>query len=85
MIYVRKKSLDDYKKDAPEIPPNTCPYIDFAEQVLKELKEETDEYFTEQRLILVESFLEYVRESNDSLRKNSHYWYTKFNNLYHKK
>lgn len=82
---MRKKSLDDYKKDAPEIPSNTCPYVDFAEQILKELKEETDEYFTEQRLILVESFLEYIRESNDSLRKSSHYWYTKFNNLYHKK
>ena len=74
----RTKTLNDYRKDAPEIPTNTCPYIDFIQEILKEVIDETESNLIEQKLNLVDSMLEYVRHSNESLRKSSHYWYTKF-------
>lgn len=74
----RKKTLEDYKKESPEIPNNTCPYIDFTQEILKEVKDESDSFLIEQKLNLADSILEYIRDSNDNLRKSSHYWYNKF-------
>jgi hypothetical protein len=74
----RKKSLEDYRKNAPEIPTNTCPYIDFVQEILKEVIDETDSLLLEEKLNLAESMLEYIRHSNDALRQSSHYWYNKF-------
>lgn len=74
----RKKTLEDYKKESPEIPTNTCPYIDFIQEILKEVKDESDSFLIEQKLNLADSILEYIRDSNDNLRKSSHYWYNKF-------
>ena len=34
-----RKNLEDYKKESPEIPSITCPYIDFIQEILKEVKE----------------------------------------------
>lgn len=74
----RIKTLDDYRKNAPEIPTNTCPYIDFVQEILKEVIDETDSPLLEDKLNLADSMLEYIRHSNESLRQSSHYWYTKF-------
>lgn len=74
----RRKTIDDYLKDSPEIPTNTCPYIDFIQDILREVADETDSTLIEEKLKLADSMLEYIRSSNDSLRKSSHYWYTKF-------
>lgn len=74
----RKKTLDDYRKNAPEIPTNTCPYIDFVQEILKEVIDENESLLIEQKLNLADSTLEYIRQSNESLRQSSHYWYTKF-------
>ena len=78
----RKKTLDDYRKEAPELPNNTCPYIDFIQEIIKEVKDESDSFLLEQKLNLADSILEYVRDSNDHLRKSSHYWYNKFKSKY---
>lgn len=76
-----KRKLDDFKKNSPEIPTNTCPYIDFAQQILKEIEDETTSVFMKKKVELVEEMLEYIRQSNDSLRKSSLYWYQKCNQL----
>ena len=73
-----KKTLEDYKKQAPDIPTNTCPYINFVQDILKDVLDELDSPLIEEKLNLADSILEYVRSSNDSLRSSSHYWYTKF-------
>ena len=67
--------LSKLKQSAPEIPTNTCPYIDFIEEIIKEVIDECDSSFIEQKLELAISALEYVRESNDALRQSTKYWY----------
>lgn len=69
--------LSKLKQSAPEIPTNTCPYIDFIQDIIKEVIDECDSSFIEQKLELAISTLEYVRESNDALRQSSNYWYNK--------
>ena len=69
--------LSKLKQSAPEIPTNTCLYIDFIEEIIKEVIDECDSSFIEQKLELAISALEYVRESNDALRQSSKYWYNK--------
>ena len=69
--------LSKLKQSAPEIPTNTCPYIDFIQDIVKEVIDECDSSFIEQKLELAISALEYVRESNNALRQSSKYWYNK--------
>lgn len=75
---MRKKTLEDYKKASPEIPTNTCPYIDFAKDITCEIKDEGTSPLLEQKIELLDNTLEYIRESNDCLRKSSAYWYNLF-------
>jgi len=79
---VRKKTLSDYKNGAPELPTNTCPYIDFIKDILEEIKDETDSQLMKEKLELANNTLEYIRVSNEQLRQNSHYWFIKFKNLF---
>jgi len=79
---VRKKTLDDYKKLAPEIPSNTCPYIDFAQEIIKEVKDESDCKLIQNKLDLAINTLEYIRESNEALRDSSRYWFNNFKNRF---
>ena len=81
---MRKKTIQKYVEEAPEIPTNTCPYIDFIQEILKEARDETTSTFVDQKLILADSMLEYVRQSNESLRQSSHYWYKKVKYMYKK-
>lgn len=76
---MRKSDIENIKLNAPELPYNTCPYIDFIQEILKEAIDQTDSVLVEKKLELADSILEYVRESNDSLRQSSMYWYQKFN------
>lgn len=69
--------LNKLKQGAPEIPTNTCPYIDFIQEIIKEVIDESNSSLIEQKLELAISALEYVRESNDALRQSSKYWYSK--------
>jgi len=80
-----KKSLAKYKEESPEVPGHTCPYIDFIQEILKEIKDEADSEFVTKKVDLLDSTLEYVRDSNDSLRRSSGYWYNKFVSIYNKK
>lgn len=77
---MKRKTIDDYKAGAPQIPTNTCPYIDFAKEIIKEAQDETKNYFINEKLGLLDSILEYIRESNDSLRQSGEYWYRAFLN-----
>ena len=79
---MRKKTLSDYKKGAPELPTNTCPYIDFIQEVIKEVQDESDSILNRDKLELAISTLEYVRVSNEQLRQNGFYWFNKFKNLF---
>ena len=73
-------TLKNAKDNAPEIPNITCPYIDFAQSILDEIKDETSEGFIHKKISLINDLLEYIRDSNDALRKNGTYWYNKYTN-----
>jgi hypothetical protein len=75
---VRRKTLAQYKEEAPEIPTNTCPYIDFIQEINKEIKDEIDSPLLSEKLNLADSMLEYIRSSNECLRESSFYWFSKF-------
>ena len=79
---MRKKTLDDYKKNAPELPTNTCPYIDFIKEIIDEVKDESYSQLVKEKLELANNTLEYIRVSNEQLRQSSHYWFIKFKNLF---
>ena len=80
-----RKTLNDYKKESPEIPNITCPYIDFANDILQEIKDESNSLFIEEKTELINNLLEYLRTSNDALRLSSKYWHDKFVLLYNRK
>ena len=75
----RPNNWQKIKDKAPEIPNITCPYIDFVQAILDEIKDETDQDFIHKKISLINDILEYVRDSNDSLRKNGTYWYNQYN------
>lgn len=79
---MRKKTLSDYKNGAPELPTNTCPYIDFIKDIIEEVKDETDSQLIKEKLELANNTLEYIRVSNEQLRQNGFYWFNKFKNLF---
>jgi len=79
---VRKKTLSDYKNGAPELPTNTCPYIDFIKDIIEEVKDETASQLIREKLDLANNTLEYIRISNEQLRQNGFYWFNKFKNLF---
>ncbi len=81
-ISMARKTLSQYKQGAPEIPTNTCPYVDFLQEIIKEIQDDTSSTFVEQKLHLADSVLEYIRQSNDSLRQSSYYWYSKFKSIH---
>ncbi len=69
--------LNKLRESAPEVPTDTCPYRDFIQEIIKEVSDECDSSFVEQKLELAISTLEYVGESNDALLQSPKYWYTK--------
>mgnify|MGYP000268068065 FL=1 len=82
---MNKKTLKDYELEAPEVPSNTCPYIDFVQEIIKEIQVTSSSSFSENKAELADSMLELVRYSNESLRRSSHYWYNKFKSNLNKK
>ena len=81
-IPMTKSELD---KQAPEIPTDTCPYINFIQQVLDEIKDETSSKFIESKIGMIHDQLEYIRESNEALRANASFWRIKYINKGKKK
>lgn len=72
-----KTRMQSAKERAPSIPPNTCPYIDSIIEMLEDFNL-TQNSYDEHRKEIILSTLEYVRESNDCLRKSSKFWYEEF-------
>ncbi len=74
---MRKTRLQSAKERAPSIPPNTCPYIDSIIEMLDDFDLSQNEYDIRRKEI-IRTTLEYIRESNYSLRDSSKFWYDEF-------
>jgi hypothetical protein len=73
-----KKTYDDYKQGAPTLPGPTCKYIDHVIGILieevKPMIPTKDKAHYLEVLNVLKTNMEYIRESNRSLRASSKYW-----------
>jgi hypothetical protein len=73
-----KKTYEDHKKDAPTIPGPTCKYVDHVIDILieeiKPMIPNKDKAHYLEVLNVLKTNMEYIRESNRSLRTSSKYW-----------
>jgi len=72
----KRDKIDRAKESAPNVPPITCPKIDFVIDILDELPIESD--LTIAQVELIKNTMEYIRFSNDALRESSLYWYLRY-------
>ena len=69
----------------PETPPDTCPYINFIQEVLDQIKDKNKSNTMEAQIQLINDTLEYIRDSNSQLRSCGKYWKRQFENKGKKK
>ena len=87
-VKIHKKRMSD-KADSPGVPPNTCPYIDVVITMIGDLQSayerlrEKGEYqpMLDRTVQQANDTLEYIRQSNETLRDNSAFWYEKYKEL----
>jgi len=69
--------IDNAKASAPNVPGDTCPTINYDQEIIDQIAERGDEWGSKQSEV-VKELLEYVRDSNFELRNSSKYWYDKY-------
>lgn len=78
----KNKRIENAKKGAPDIPPNTCPYIDLVLNFIEnEVVIEGETGIDNQRRQLIVDCMEYIRSANDSLRRSSYFWYSEYKKI----
>ena len=73
----KRVKIEAAKAKAPAVPGNTCPSIDYVQEIIDQIANRGDDW-AEKQSDVVKDVLEYVRASNDELRESSKYWYKKF-------
>ena len=76
-VSAKQNRINDAKKRAPNVPGDTCPSINYVQNILEQISEQSKDDWTGKQVDVVNGVLEYVRESNEELRLSSHYWYEK--------
>ena len=76
-VSAKREKIDVAKLGAPKVPGNTCPSIDYVQEIVTQLADRGDDW-SEKQAGYVNDLLEYVRESNEELRRSSKYWYDKY-------
>ena len=74
----KQNRINDAKKRAPNVPGDTCPSINYVQNILEQISEQSKDDWTGKQVDVVNGVLEYVRESNEELRLSSYYWYRKY-------
>ena len=69
--------IDNAKASAPNVPGDTCPTINYVQEIIDQIAERGDEWGSKQSEV-VKELLEYVRDSNFELRNSSKYWSDKY-------
>ena len=76
------------KKESPGIPPDTCPYLDHINEVVKDLSTlvtENKSDIADHLCELIRGELDYVRAANETLRTSSKYWYDQHKIVFYKR
>ena len=77
-VSAKQNRINDAKKRAPNVPGDTCPSINYVQNILEQISEQSKDDWTGKQVDVVNGVLEYVRESNEELRLSSYYWYRKY-------
>ena len=72
------KKISLAKKGAPKVPGDTCPSINYVQEVLEQITARVDDDWASKQREVVDAVLEYIRDSNEELRNSSYYWYKKY-------
>ena len=77
-VSAKQNRINDAKKRAPNVPGDTCPSINYVQNILEQISEQSKDDWTGKHVDVINGVLEYVRESNEELRLSSYYWYRKY-------
>jgi len=72
------KKISLAKKGAPKVPGDTCPSINYVQEVLEQITDRVDDDWADKQRSIANDILEYIRDSNEELRNSSYYWYKKY-------
>ena len=76
-VSVKREKIDVAKASAPNVPGDTCPSINYVQEIVDQIANRGDDWAVKQSDV-IRDVLEYVRESNNELRESSKYWYKKY-------
>ena len=76
-VSAKREKLEAAKAKAPAVPGNTCPSIDYVQEIIDQIANRGDDWAEKQAGVITD-LLEYVREANEELRNSSKYWYDKY-------
>ena len=73
----KRAKIEVAKASAPDVPGDTCPSINYVQEIIEQISARSDEWGGKQSVVIID-LLEYVRDANYELRKSSKYWYDKY-------
>ena len=76
-VSVKREKIDVAKASAPNVPGDTCPSINYVQEIIDQIANRGDDW-ADKQAIVINDLLEYVREANEELRNSSKYWYDKY-------
>ena len=77
-VSAKQTRINNAKKSAPKVPGDTCPSINYVQDLLEQVSARTSDEWADKQIEVANGVLEYIREANEELRLSSHYWYEKF-------
>ena len=76
-VSAKREKIIAAKSGAPKVPGDTCPSINYVQEIVGQIAERGDDW-SEKQAGYINDLLEYVRDANFELRKSSKYWYDKY-------
>jgi len=76
-VSAKDNRIKSCKDKAPKVPSNTCPYINFVQEIIEDHFKYDDSVDEHRKTTLLET-LEYIRKANETLRDSSKYWYDQY-------
>ena len=77
IVSAKRDKINVAKAAAPNVPGDTCPSIDYVQEIIDQIANRGDDWADKQAAVITD-LLEYVRDANFELRKSSKYWYDKY-------
>ena len=76
-VSAKREKIDAAKSGAPKVPGDTCPSINYIQEIVGQIADRGDDW-SEKQAGYINDLLEYVRDANFELRNSSKYWYDKY-------